>query len=369
MKKFIIYSVLSLLVFSGVVFAAHPSGEHVRLPSAGITPGSLFFFLDRFVETLQEFFVRNPEGKARLQITFAAERVAEIRIIFDRQGIDAEGVQIAQALLENHLTNAATIVQEQKTAGEVVRDLAADLSDTLFASRIELKKGFRKERRDLENQEDQIEIQLRAAFRTDNQEDAATLRKQLQDVRAEKERLEAKEEELEDKLETEEERFEDELEDRAGAQRKIQKAEREKEEIVEEAEEEGVTLPDGAFNRFDSLLNQAKSAIDAGNFREAERLARLAKDSLDDVEDVIDDLEDTFDDKEDAEEAIEEAEEELAKLREDARDDGVEIPASALAEFDRLLQAARAAFAAENFTRAEELAEQAEDALDDIEED
>ncbi|MCH7883580.1 hypothetical protein IIA95_04200 [Patescibacteria group bacterium] len=366
MKKFIIYSVLSFLVFGGVVFAAHPSDEQVRLPNAGITPGSPFFFLDRFVETLQEFFVRNPEGRARLQITFAAERVAEIRIIFDRRGIDAEGVKVAQVLLENHLANAAAIVQEQKTAGEAVGDLAADLSDTLFASRMELKKGFRKERRDLENQEDQIKIQLRVALRADNQEDAVTLRKQLQDVRAEKERLEAKEEELEDKLEAEEERFEDELEDRTEAQRKIRKAEREKEEIVREAEEEGIALPAGVFGQFDNLLDEAKSAFDAGNFREAERLARLAKDSLDDVEDIMDDLEDALDDKEDAEEAIQEAEEELEEVRAEAADDDVEISVTTLVEFNRLLQAAKAAFAAENFKRAEELAERAEDALDEV---
>ncbi|MDA1337149.1 MAG: DUF5667 domain-containing protein [bacterium] len=74
MKRIVISSMLAAFLLGGVASAK----EQTVLPNPGITPESPFYFLDRIGEALQEFFTFNPEGKARLQITFAAERVAEI---------------------------------------------------------------------------------------------------------------------------------------------------------------------------------------------------------------------------------------------------------------------------------------------------
>ncbi|MEK9183862.1 MAG: DUF5667 domain-containing protein, partial [Patescibacteria group bacterium] len=67
-------TVISLLLVPFLVFAQNGT----TLPNAGLTPESPFYFLDKLGEALREFFTFNPEGKARLQIAFAAERVAEI---------------------------------------------------------------------------------------------------------------------------------------------------------------------------------------------------------------------------------------------------------------------------------------------------
>ena len=77
MKKYI-------LIFSAVLLLTPFSAlAQTTLPGAGLTPESSFYFFDRIGEALQEFFTFNPEAKARLQITFAAERVAEIKIILE----------------------------------------------------------------------------------------------------------------------------------------------------------------------------------------------------------------------------------------------------------------------------------------------
>ena len=70
---------ISLLFIPALVFAQNQA----VLPNAGLTPESPFYFFDKLGEALREFFTFNPEGKARLQITFAAERVAEIKVILE----------------------------------------------------------------------------------------------------------------------------------------------------------------------------------------------------------------------------------------------------------------------------------------------
>src|SRR3989344_4394366 len=98
MKKVITTAILvSSLFVGGAVFAQSPQAT---LPSAGLTPESNFYFLDKFGEALREFFTFNPEGKARLQITFAAERIAEIKVILEtrRAGDTAQVESLIQQL-------------------------------------------------------------------------------------------------------------------------------------------------------------------------------------------------------------------------------------------------------------------------------
>jgi hypothetical protein len=111
---------ISLLFLPILVFAQNGA----VLPNAGLTPESPFYFLDKFGEALREFFTFNPEGKARLQITFAAERIAEIKVVFETKRIEAKGIGVAQSRLQAHLANAATILDEQRTAGKDVSSLA-----------------------------------------------------------------------------------------------------------------------------------------------------------------------------------------------------------------------------------------------------
>ncbi|MDP3697094.1 MAG: DUF5667 domain-containing protein [Candidatus Taylorbacteria bacterium] len=96
---------------------------------AGLTPENPFYFLDAFVETLQEFFTFNSENKARLQITLATERVAEIKVILETKGIEAKGLMIAQTRLQKHLGNAAKIVTKQKDDGKDVGKITKEIND------------------------------------------------------------------------------------------------------------------------------------------------------------------------------------------------------------------------------------------------
>lgn len=336
------------------------------LPSAGITPESPFYFFDKLGESLREFFTFNPEGKARLQIAFAAERIAEIKVVLETKGVEAKGLEIAKSRLQAHLANAAVIVTEQKLEGKDVSTLAKELDDELEAPKSVLADSFKANKLALKEKESELKAQLKIAHRAGDVAKEEALAQEIGQIKAQLELLELKEEDIDDELEAEEEKFEEEMEIQRNAEKTIRKAEEEKQEIIEEAAEEGVELPLNSFVEFDALLAQAKSAFAAGNFIEAKNIAKRAKKSLDSVGKTIKELEKKQEKKEDAEEAIEEAEEEKQEVLNEAKKEGVELSATAFAKFDRLLAQAKELFVKENYQGAKQLAKQAEDSLEDV---
>ena len=343
MKKTFTFSVFvltALFVFwGGTIFAQNQA----VLPNAGLTPESNFYFLDKFGEALREFFTFNPEGKAHLQITFAAERIAEIKIILETKGVEANGLEVAQSRLQAHLANAATIITEQKAEGNDVSALAKELDDEFEGPKTALEQSFKEHERTLEAQEKDLKVKIRQARLDGDTVQVEALVKQLGEVKAQKELLELKEEEAEEALEREEERIEEEMEAREEAEKAIREAEKEKQEVLDEASEEDIVVPSEAFSKFEGLLAQAKSAFAAENFAEAKRLAKQAEKNLDSVEEALEDLEDAKEKegelkeeqeekereareeqeeivKEEAEKEAEQLEEEREKAEEDARE-------------------------------------------------
>ncbi|MCP6718478.1 MAG: DUF5667 domain-containing protein [Patescibacteria group bacterium] len=305
-------SILITLVFLFSLGAgAFAQDTEFTLPKAGITPESPFYFLDRLGEFLQEFFTFNPEGKAHLQITFAAERIAEIKIVLETKGVEARGLDVAQSRLQAHLAKAATIVTDQKAKGKDVSSLARELDDKFEAPKSALAQIFKEQERILEAKEDELKAQLKAAHRAGDVVLEETIAVELGQVLAQLELLELREEDIERELEAEEERIEEEIEAQHKAEKAIREAEEEKQEVLDEAVEEGVELPADAFAEFDNLLSQARGAFEAGNFLGARRLAKQAEESLEDVEEAVERLE------EEKEKAEEEAEKEEEKLEEE----------------------------------------------------
>lgn len=302
-KSFIAIAILvASLSAGGAVFA---QSQQVTLPSAGLTPESPFYFLDRLGESLQRFFTFNPEAKARLEITFAAERISEIKVILLDKGVQAKGLTVAEAGLQDNLARAAGIVAVEKAKGNDVSQLANTLNDEVNQNKELLKQTFEDQKQVLETKEDALKAALREARRSGDTAKVESLTKELKDLKLQKDALENKEGEDEDAIEAENEKLEQQMEAEDEAAKKIREAEKEKAEIIGEYQKEGVDIPAEAFNRFDSVLAQAQTAFNAGNFEEAKQLAKQAKKTLEDVDKTLDELKDA---KEQEKELKEEAE-------------------------------------------------------------
>ena len=307
------FVLVALFVFaSSTAFAQSPQ---VTLPSAGLTPESSFYFLDKFGEALRSFFTFNPEGKALLEITFASERVAEIKVILETKGVEAKGLEVAQSRLQAHLANAVTIVTDQKSEGKNVTSLAKELDDEFEGPKSALKQIFKDQERALEAQEKELKAKIREARLAGDAAQVEALVKQLGEVKAQKELLEQKEDERGKDLDEQEKALEEQMEAKDEAAKKIREAEKEKAEAIREARKEGLNIPSEIFAQFDNLLAQAKAAFDSGKYEEAKQLAKQAEKNLDAVDDKIEDLEKAKEEekelKEKAEEQRIEAEEKL----------------------------------------------------------
>lgn len=313
--------IIGLFAVAAIMLASPVFAQEKELPSAGLTPESNFYFVDKFGEALREFFIFNPEGKARIQIAYAAERVAEIRIILESKGVEAKGLEIAQSRLQAHLANASMIVSEQKAKGKDVSQLAKELNDEFEGSKLALKQGFKEQERALEAQEESLEQKIAEAHRAGDTAQVENLVQQLGQTKAQKELLELKEEEAEESLEKEEEKLEEEMEAKEKAEKAIKEAEEEKEEVMEEAAKEGTSLPTGAFARFDTFIAQAKSALALGNYQEARRLGKQAGKILDEVEEMIEILEEAKEEEEELKEEQAENEREAKERQEEKIED------------------------------------------------
>src|SRR3989344_3668334 len=77
--------------------------------SAGVKPGSFFYFFDTAFENIDLFFTSNPEKKAQKALGYADERLAEIEAVAEDKNPDAVKTAIA-----NYESNVALATEKVK---------------------------------------------------------------------------------------------------------------------------------------------------------------------------------------------------------------------------------------------------------------
>jgi len=228
------FVLISLLFAPFLVLAQSPQ---VTLPSAGLTPESPFYFLDRLGENLRQFFTFNPETKAKLQIEFAGERIAEIKVIVEEKGIDAKGLAIAQALLQSNVAYAADIVSKEKISGKDVSALAKTLNDEFDARDKLLEQTFKDAKAQLKAQRKEIKTNLLAEVRrVGDTAQIAILEAQLKDIDGQIDALGEKKDQLKNSLQNEQEKIEDEMSEADQKNEEIEQKEEQEAEAEEAAE-------------------------------------------------------------------------------------------------------------------------------------
>ena len=229
------FVLISLLFVPFLVFA---QSSQTTLPSAGLTPESSFYFLDRLGENLRQFFTFNPEAKAKLQIEFAGERIAEIKVIVEEKGVNAKGLAIAQSLLQANVAYAAEIVSEEKISGKDVSALAKTLNDEFDARDKLLEQTFKGAKAQLKVQRKEIKTNLLAeARRVGDTAQIAVLETRLKDIDGQIDALGQKKDQLEDSLQNEQKNIEKEMDESDQEKEEIEQKEEQEADEVEEAEE------------------------------------------------------------------------------------------------------------------------------------
>jgi len=238
MKKLFTSSLVLVALFVFANGTAFAQSTEVTLPSAGLTPASPFYFLDRFGENFRQFFTFNPEARAKLQIEFAGERIAEIKIMVEKKGINAKGLAMAESLLKANVAYAAEIVNEEKMSGKDVSLFAKTLNDEFDLRDKLLEQTFKDAKEQLKAQRKEIKTKLLAeARRVGDTTQIAILEAQLKDIDAQIDTLEQKKDQLEDSLQDEQKDIEEEMNEDDQKQEEAEQIEEQKAEDVEEADE------------------------------------------------------------------------------------------------------------------------------------
>lgn len=277
---------ISLLFVPVFVFAQ----SQTALPGAGITPESSFYFLDKLGEAFHRFFTFNPESKAKLEITFAKERIAEIKIILDQKGVNAKGLTVAETALQDNLKRVTEILAIQKQAGKDTSVIAQEILNDFNPAKEALKDTFKTEKETLEAKKDALKNELKNARLTGDIAGSELLSQQLADIAGQKDLLEKHKIKSEQDIESEKEHFDEALGLQKEAIKKIKDATQEKEEFLNEVQKNNLSLPEGTFNTFDELLVQANSAFDQKDYVDAKNSAKKASNMLKQIEKRFEDL-------------------------------------------------------------------------------
>ncbi len=201
---------IALLVFTSS--AAFAQDKQVTLPSAGLTPESPFYFLDLFGENLREFFTFNPEAKAKLQIEFAGERIAEIKVMVEKKGPKTKGIEKAKSLLVANVAHAADIIDQEKMSGKNVTQLAKEIDDQFDAREKLLTQTFLDAREKLIVQHKEIKDKLLKDARAAGDTAKVTeLTQQLNDIENQANDLKDKKDEIKTSFRTEKKKIEQEM--------------------------------------------------------------------------------------------------------------------------------------------------------------
>lgn len=268
------------------------------LPTPGITPDSPFYFLDKLSESIQRFFTFGTTAKAKLELAFATERIAEIKALLDKQGVNAPALSSTETSLHDNFTSAANLVEQAKNSGTDVSQIAKTLGEEAAQNQDLLKQTFRDQKEVLKAKEKQFKDDLKAAQKAGEADKAAELLKELQDLKDQQIMLDQKDSENESFLRTESDRLDSEMDPENDAAHKIQSLEKEKANIIEDAKANGINLPPGEFVGFDALLAQAKASLAAGNPAKASDFVDQAEKALEKVNESSDKMQESKDQEE-----------------------------------------------------------------------
>lgn len=245
----------TFFLVAGPAFAKQQQ-EETALPAPGLTPANPFYFLDTFSEWLRvNLFTFGAEQQANVLLTQTDERIAELK------AMDADGVLTAkrEAKIEERY---AKLLEQYEAKTE--RLVAGGASQEQIQAR--LLRVLNRHARILDD----------ALFNEEDGQNAP-----LADMRDRAEqRRDAEEQKLEKRLEKEQEPDKDVA--RMIADEKILQAKREIGKAalkIEERAQQGrdVVFATAKLEEARAYLAEAELARDGGDFREARRLAKIAK--------------------------------------------------------------------------------------------
>jgi len=278
--KCIIFGVLLIVLISSV------NAQQTTTTDPGVTPDSFLWGLDKAFDQISLLLTTGDVDKAKKGLEIAEERLAEIR-----EMIGENKLEEAEKAQEAH---GKTLLKIKEKVEKVDDDDSLQKIEKV----IEIEKKLEENDDDIEQTFGELKVKIEIEGEiTQEQKDLInsilnSLKGQTGEVEIE---IENKKNKIKIEIEQETGKSKGEIEiEIEGIEKEkgikkqekpleaIEDAEEELNELLEEAVEENITISQDVIDQFNSLLNQAKSKFDQGNYVEARRLAKQAEKLLDD---------------------------------------------------------------------------------------
>ena len=278
--KYIIFGVLLIVLIYPV------NAQQTTTTDPGVTPDSFLWGLDKAFDQITLLLATGDVDKAKKGLEIAEERLAEIREMIEENKLEeAEKAQKA---------HGKTLLKVKEKVEEVEED---DLLQEIEKV-IEIEKELEEHDDDVDQTfgELKVKIEVEGEITQEQKDLIDSILNSLKGQTGEVE-IEIKDKKNKIKIEINQAtgKSEEEIEIEIGSIEKekgikkqekdleaIKDAEEELNEFLEEAGEENITISQDVIDEFNSLLEQAKSKFNQGDYVEARRLVKQAEKLLDD---------------------------------------------------------------------------------------
>ncbi len=277
--KYIIFGVLLIVLISPI------NAQQTVTEDLGVTPDSFLWGLDKALDNIALLLTFDKGEKARKGLEIARERLLEVRAMVEENKLgEAEKAQ------EEH---GKTLVKVKENVNEIEEDDSLQEIEEI----IEIEKELEEHDEDVEQTFGKLKVKIEIEGEiTQQQKDLIdsilnNLKGQTGEVEIE---IENKKDKIKIKIKQETGKSEEEIEieidniekekgikKQEKALEAIEEAEEEFNEFLEEAEEKNITVSQDLIDQFNALLGQAKSEFEQGNYIEARKSAKQAKELLD----------------------------------------------------------------------------------------
>lgn len=250
------------------------------IANPGLIPGDLLYFLDRWSEAWSLAFTVNKEKKARKNLEYAKERVAEMDAVLKKAEGKLENIAPAKENFDEHIARAVDIAKKEKDKGKDVTNLARELDDELDDVRDELKNVLKEHKDSASHAEEVIRAKLASLSPADPQFKGLT--QALESITKEKDDAGKKEDDVDTDLEDEMKTFEELMGKELAAQKHLERAMRLRDRIEQD-------FPEGLATSSAKLMRDAEAAMNRGDFESAKRMSEQAKEALEKAREISSD--------------------------------------------------------------------------------
>jgi len=260
-------------------------GGGIAMASQESLPGDALYSVKLFTEDLRYSVSMNPEARAKLHASFAAERVSEIKEILSKKGVEPKGLDQAISRLQYNANSATEALKGQKDEAKA-NELAKDINETFNEQQKALKETFKKQEEDLRNNEEQIKEKIDQAKKSGDDSNVQALSNELEGVKSDRIAITSKGNETINAIGDEKEEIKNSMdeterisEDKKEISEDIAELLKEETEHLDKAKEKGVEQVQArdVFGLLDDFINKAQISLQSEKYSDAKTFLDSAK--------------------------------------------------------------------------------------------